>query len=231
MICQYWNFRLRKYYIEGSLNPTDIPLPAKFDPPHVSTEADLVKYHSEAIQDWHTAKGNAAALRVQHLEDLIQYYMDQRNVPRETAVKQLLHWEEVRNLHSRHSAIMTRAKPNVITTLIIPRPHSEDPNALMEIKDPDHIQQIILRRNATKLGAAHGSLFTEEPLQTLVGSHGDTQDADDLLAGDFEVDDYMDQWPDIKHRQELKLFLKHMQRLCDKDGTKVLDMKWDYGPA
>ena len=125
---------------------------------------------------------------------------------------------------------MTRAKPNVIKTLIVPQPHSEDPNALMVLKDPDHIQQIILRRNATKLGAAHGSPFTLEPLTSSVGEHSDTKEADELLAGDFDIDSYMGQWKDAPFRQELKLFLQHMQRPCDEDGNVIPDMKWDYGP-
>ena len=125
--------------------------------------------------------------------------MAQHNVKREKEVKQLLHWEELRNLHTRHSAIMMRAKPNVIKTLIIPRPHSTDPTALMEIKNPDHIQQIILRRNATKLGAAHGSYFTVYPLAALVGDHGDTQAADDLITGEFDIDSYLSNWPQIQY--------------------------------
>ena len=230
IICRYWNHRLRKFYTDGTLNPTDMQIPPKYTPPRVQSEAELVKYHSEAVQDWHTTKGNAAALRVQHLEDLIEYYMAQRNVKRETAVKQLLHWEEVRNLHVRHSAIMTRTKPNVIKSLIIPKPHSQDPNALMEITNPDHIQQIILRRNATKLGAAHGTHFTVDPLAKLVGQHGDTKSADDLLNGTFNIDDYLNQQPQIKYQEELKLFLQHMQRPKNEDGTRIPDMKWEFGP-
>ena len=228
-ICRYWNCRLRRFYTDGVLNPKDLPIPTKYDPPSAKTEDDLVQFHSEALKEWHKVKGNAATLRVQHLEDLIDYYMAQRNVKRETAVKQLLHWEELRNLHTRHSAIMTRAKPNVIKTLIIPRPHSADPNALIEIKDPDHIQQIILRRNATKLGAAHGSHFTVDPLASLVGEHGDTQSADELLTGDFDIDNYMKTLPNIQYRQELKLFLQHMRRPQDDKGQGIPDMKWDFG--
>ena len=173
-ICRYWNQRLRQYYTTGILNSGNVPTPPKFEPPPIQTADELVRYHADALQEWHAVKGNAAALRVQHLEDLIQYYMEQRNVKQETAVKQLLLWEEVRNLHSRHTAIMTRSKPNVIKTLLVPKPHSADPHALMEITDPDHIQEIILQRNSSKLGAAHGSHFTLEPLATLVGQHGDT---------------------------------------------------------
>ena len=230
IICRYWNCRLRKFYTEGILNPRDITVPLKYDPPRITTEDDLVKLHSEALRDWNKVKGNAAALPVQHLEDLIEYYMTRHNIKREAAVKQLLHWEEMRNLHTRHRAIMTRAKPNVIKTLIIPKLHSKDPTSLMEIKDPDHIQQIILQQNATKLGATHGSHFTVDPLATLVGDHGDTQSADDLLTGEFDIDTFMNKWPHIQYQPELKLFLQHMQRPKDEAGKWIPDMKWEFGP-
>ena len=155
--------------------------------------------------------------------------MEHRNVKRETAVKQLLHWEEVRNLHSRHTAIMTKSKPNVIKSLLVPKPHCIDPTALMEITDPDHIQEIILCRNASKLGAAHGSHFTIDPLADLVRPHGDTPAADALLAGTFRLEQ-VDSWQDIKYREELKLFLQHMKWPCDDTGKVIPDMKWDYGP-
>ena len=99
-ICRYWNQRLRQYYTTGILNSENVPTPPKFEPPTIQTAEELVRYHSDALQAWHKVKGNAAELQVQHLEDLIQYYMEQRNVKREIAVKQLLLWEEVQNLHS-----------------------------------------------------------------------------------------------------------------------------------
>ena len=71
-ICRYWNQRLRQFYTKGLLHADDIPIPNKFEVLRVQTEDDLINYHNEALKEWHSAKGNAAALRVQHLEDLIQ---------------------------------------------------------------------------------------------------------------------------------------------------------------
>ena len=150
-ICRHWNHHLRIFYTRGHLDHRDIPIPAKYSPPKVTCEEDLVQHHMEALHEWHT-KGNAAALRVQHLEDLIQYHMDQRNLKREQAVKEILHWEEVQNLHSWQSSMMTRSKPNVIKTLLILRPHSTDPYAMMEITNPDHIQQVTQRSLEQHMG-------------------------------------------------------------------------------
>ena len=125
---------------------------------------------------------------------------------------------------------MTSSKSRVIRTLLVPRPHSKDPMALMEINDPACIQQIILTRNASKLAAAHGSLlFTMPQLASIVGHHGDTQAADDILNGTYDISE-VDNWTDVTHRRELKLFLRRLQRPRNSDGQTIDDMKWDYGP-
>ena len=61
-------------------------------PSEVKCEEDIHFNHGIALKEWHLAKGNAANLRVQHLEDLIQCHSEQRDIKRETAVKQILHW-------------------------------------------------------------------------------------------------------------------------------------------
>ena len=80
----------------------------------------------------------------------------------------------------------------------------------MELTHPDHIQQVILQRNAMKLAAAHGSHFTKPPLVDLVGQHGETAAADDIINGTFDTD-AVDEWTDVSHRQELKAFFHHLQ--------------------
>lgn len=162
------------------------------------------------------------------MEDLIQYHQERRDIKRETAVKQILHWEVIRNLHSRQGQMMTNSRPNVIQTLLVPRPHSTDPTALMELQNPDHIQQVIFRQNATKL-AAHGSHFTIPPISSLTGQHGETNDAEAILDGTFDTS-IVNNWADMSHRRELKLLLKHLQQPPDAGGSPIPDMKWEFGP-
>ena len=229
-ICRYWNQRLRHFHTTGTLDPQTLRIPPKYVPQSVTSKEELTEQHILALQEWHKAKGNAATLQAQHLEDLIQFHSEKRDIKRETAVKMILHWEEMRNLHGRQSRMMTSSnKPKVIRTLLEPKPHSEDTNALMEITEPNHIQQVILQRNASKLGAAHGSHFTVPPLSTMFGHHGETTAADDLVNGTFDTS-VVDSWSDITHRRELKLFLHHLQRPRAANGTTIDDMRWEYGP-
>ena len=169
-ICRYLNQRLWNFHVTGNLDNKKLHVLTKYVPPKITCEEDIHAHHATALTEWHLAKGNAANFSIQHLEDLIQFHSERRDIKRETAVKQILHWEEVRNLHGRQSRMMTSSKPNVIQTLLVPRPHSTNPTALAEITNPDHIQQVILQRNATKLAAAYGSHFTVSPLSSLVGT-------------------------------------------------------------
>ena len=225
---RYWKQRAHHYQLTGRLDPHDILVPPKFNPPTVSTENELYDYYVAAIKAWHWTKGSAAKLRAEHLEDLIQRYMELRDIKRETAVRQILHWEQVQNLHTKHSAMMMRSKPNIIKTLLLPKPDSTNPAVLIEITDPVDLQNVILCRNAAKLGAAEGSPFMKPPLSDLVGDHGNTQMADDILQGTFTLPDD-DEWMNIQNRPELESLLHHMQRPQREDGSLIPDMTWTFG--
>ena len=176
---QVLEYSMRIFCATGNVDAPDLSIPTKYSTPKVVSETELHQQYITALKEWHQVKGNAANFRTQHLEDLIQFHSERKDLKRETAVKQILHWEEIRNLHGRQSQMMTSSKTRVIRTLLVPRPHSEDLTALMEITDPACIQQIILTRNASKLAAAHGSPFTMPPLTSIIGNHGDTQAADE----------------------------------------------------
>ena len=136
-----------------------ITLPLHYEPPYLTTVDEIEAQYIAALDTWHRIKGSAADLRKQHLEDLIAQAMLKGDISREKAVKQITHREELRNLHQQQGSIMGNNRCNVIKSLVIPAPSSENPHATMEIHDPLQIQSIILRRNASKLGAAKNSVF------------------------------------------------------------------------
>ena len=108
-----------------------------------------------ATEEWHKVRGAADDLRTQHLKDSIDIYAEKHNIKKESAVKQILHSEETRKLNKRQKQIMAPQEGGQLKSLLIPKPSSADPSALMEITDPDHTLDILLQRNRTKLGAAH----------------------------------------------------------------------------
>ena len=226
-MARYWNQRLHSYQCSGDLSGQTIPIPLYYNPPPVSMYDDLETAYHAALTTWHKAKGSAADLRKQHLEDRAEQHALRHDISREKALKQLLHREEVRTLHRRHGGIMGQNKCDVIKSLVILCPSSENPTATMEITDPTHIQSIILRRNATKLGAARNSIFNQDRLRTLLGDHGDTPTADSILHGTFDVN-IVDSWHEVEHKDKLKTFLCNMQRPRDKSGEPIPDMTWNY---
>ena len=107
VIARYWKKRLLKCRMDGLIEHPDVPIPNQYSPPPASSEEEILDHYLVAIHKWHTTKGQAAQLRNQHLEDLIQQTMEERDLKRETAIKIILHWKEMQNLHKRHKGIMT----------------------------------------------------------------------------------------------------------------------------
>ena len=226
-IARYWNQRLHHFEKTGDIVGPTIAFPLYYAPPQVSTVHDLEENYHKALETWHSTKASAADLRKQHLEDRAELMALQNNISQEKALKQIVHREEIRNLHRRHGSIMGRSKADVIEYLLIPCPSSANPHATMEIHDPEQIQSIILRRNATKLGAAKDSVFNQPRLLQMMGDHGDTETAESLLKGTFNIDD-VDTWHEVEHKEELKTFLSNMCRPTDNAGNPIPDMEWTY---
>ena len=154
-------------------------------------------------------------------------YAEKHNIKKESAVKQILHSEETRKLHKRQKQIMAPHDGRQLKSLLIPKPSSTNPSALMEITHPDHILEILLRRNCTKLGAAHDGHFNFGPLLQTVGDFAEKQGADDILTGQFDTTK-VDTWQEYSHKEELKAFLRNLQRPKE-DGKIMNDMQWTYG--
>ena len=229
-IARYWNQRLHRFLRTGDVQGFDIPYPLHYIPPQTTTGDELELAYHAALEQWHKTKGSAADLRKQHLEDLAAQTALRQDITMEKALTQLIHREEVRTLHRRHGAIVGRSRQDVIKSLVIPCPSSTNPQATMEIHDPHHIQSIILRRNAAKLGAAQHSIFNQHRLVSLFGAHGDTRVADAVCDGTFDVDD-VDTWHEIQHKDKLKAFLSNLQRPRQDNGDPTPDMEWTFEAA
>ena len=221
---RYWNQGLHRCRQTGDVHGDHIVLPLHYEPPCFTTASEIEEQYLAALDTWHKIKGSAANLRKQHLEDLIAQTMLRSDIPRKKALKQIMHREELCNLHRHQGSIMGHNRCDVIKSLIIPSPSSENPNATMEIHDPIQFQSIILRQNASKLGAAKNSVFNQDHLLDLLGDHGDTQTTDDLLAGTVDVTE-VDTWDKIEDKEELKAFLCHMQRPRDTHRRPIPDMQ------
>ena len=94
-----------------------------------------------------------------------------------------------------------------LTALVIPKPSSSDPSALMEITDPSQIMQILLCRNQRKLQAAHDGYFNYSTLCETVGDFDETAAAESMIQGTFNVNQ-VDSWNEYDHKPGLKAFLK-----------------------
>ena len=101
-ITRYWNSRVRNYMITGILNSPNIVIPLGYSPQQTEDEASLLSQQDHATEQWHKVRGAADDLRTQHLRDRIDVYAEKHNIKKESAVKQILHSEEIRKLHKRN---------------------------------------------------------------------------------------------------------------------------------
>ena len=226
-ITRYWNYRARLYLTTGQPNSSNITLPLGYTPQHAVHEQSILSQRDHAVEEWHKVQGNADDLRTQHLRDRIDIYAEKHKLKKESAVKQILHSKETRKLHKQQKQIMAPQESGILKSLLIPKPSSSDPKALMEITNLDHILAILLRRNCSKLGAAHEGLFNYGPLRQTVGEFVEQPGADKMLNGTFDLD-VVDAWHEYPHREELKVFIKNLQRPKE-DGHPIKDMEWSYG--
>ena len=178
------------------------------------------------VKEWHKVRGNADDLHTQHLGDRIDIYPEKQKPKKESAVTQILHSEETRKLRKQQKQIMAPQEGGLLKSLLIPKPSSSDPKALMEITNPDHILEILLRRNRSKLSATHEGPFNYGPLRQTVGEFGEKPGADEMLNGTFDID-VVDTWHEYPHREELKVFIKKLQRPKEY-GHPIKDMEWSY---
>ena len=122
---RYWNQRLQHFHKTREIHGIHVPFPLHYEPPCISNASEIEDQYLAALDTWHKTKGNAATLRKQHLKDLIEQTMLRYNISHEKALKQILHREELRNLHKCQGGIMGNNRCNVIKSLIILAPHSE----------------------------------------------------------------------------------------------------------
>ena len=205
-------------------------IPVGYSPPLPTTLEDILDHRATAVEKWHCTKATADDLRQNHLEDCIDEYAHKHEVQRESAVRQILHSKETKKLHKRKKLIMSPNDNSQLNSLLIPRPHSEDLTALMEITQPDQILQVLLRRNKRKLSAAHNGYFNYRTLYNTIGEFAEMEEAQQVIDETYDTST-VDEWTEYPHQNILKAFLQNLKRPCDCNGKKIPDMQWSYGAA
>ena len=144
-IARYWNSRVCLFHTAGILNSGHIAIPSGYKPDPVTTETHLLTARDTTTLKWHETKSNADDLRTQNLEDRIDNYAMKHYIKRESAVKQILHCEENKKLHSRQKQIMSSMDGSQLRSLLIPQPSSVDRTAHLEITDTQQVLNVLLR--------------------------------------------------------------------------------------
>jgi len=103
----------------------------------------------------------------------------------------------------------------------VPQPHSENIDAWMEIHDEQMVNDILLQHTKHSLIASAHSPFPQGPLADLVGEDAETDEADEIIDGTFDMSKI--EAMNIPDKVESVAFLEALQRPSSHDGTPMPD--------
>jgi hypothetical protein len=168
-------------------------------------------------------KDNSAYLHHQYMVDLIGHIAELRGCSDAMAKKLLYHQEHSKAGHEKQSRYIKKQTKGLLTELLVPAPHTHNPDAHIRITDEKTIESILLRRNKTKLTEAEISPFCKGSLVDMINENGRCEVSTAIIDGTFDVTaiDYMH---DVQHKEILKKLIKALARKRDLSGQMVEDV-------
>ena len=218
---RYWNERKRSSE-NGDPDGVLCKIPKGFKPAAATTHDEVMNEYYNMQADWIKTKDTSAILHHQFMIDLIEHIGEKRSCSKETAQKLLYHQEASRAGHEKQGKYLKNHKRGLLTELLIPIPHTKDNTAHMRITDEKSIEEILLRRNKTKLSEAVISPFCKGPLADIINENGRCETSSRIIDGRFDVRaiDNMN----LSHKKELKMLMHELVRKKDDEGKRVPDV-------
>jgi hypothetical protein len=128
--------------------------------------------------------GNAKKLRQDHMEDRAKMAAYDRKVTEANAINSIMKAESQRNSWSRIRRCMGKGKKSGLTHILI---EMEDGTTEC-ITEKEEMENKIIDRNISHFSQADGSPFTVSPLIDLLGRYGTSEEARQLLDGEFPLE-------------------------------------------
>ena len=218
---RYWNDR-KRCSERGDIEGLGCTVPKGYTPPEATTHDEVLHEYHLMQTEWIKTKDTSDILHHKFMVDLIEHIEETRNCSKETAKKLLYHQEASKAGHERQSKYLKKRRKGLITELLVPAPHTSDPQAFTQISDEKTIEAVLLRRNRTKLSEAKISPFCTGPLADMINENGKCAVSTSIVEGRFDIDtiDNMQ----IEHKKEIKMLLSELQRKRDNSGNLVDDV-------
>ena len=218
---RYWNERKRSSE-NGDSEGLQCKVPKGYKPPTATIHDEVMHEYHIMQAEWIKTKDTSVLLHHQFMIDLIEHIEETRGCSKETAQKLLYHQEASKAGHEKQSRYLKKQKKGLLTELLVPTPHTKDTEAYIRVTNEKSIEEILLRRNKTKLSEAVISPFCKGPLADMINENGKCAVSTSIIEGNFDINkiDSMD----ISNKKELKMLLHELVRKRDKNGKMVIDV-------
>jgi hypothetical protein len=139
--------------------------------------------------------------------------------------------ERSRTKHAKHKKFMKPGMGGALRRLLVPAPctgkvnNIRDTSQYYSVEDPEHIFDILLRRNFTQLQRSQQSIFSTGSFAEKLGHHGENEEFfAQLLRGLDNATQYDDEYPHYKG--ELAPFIASLKSQVQVDDTTF---QWTFG--
>ena len=161
---------------------------------------------------------NATEFRVDHLKKLAEEAEEEENYAHARYLRNLISIESQQQMHAVIRSYTKDKVNSSLTYIDVPKDYPKNWNdvpkylpatSLRRVDNIEEMEKIINERNVQHLQQAEGTPFTIEPLKTILGEDGCTEECNKILMGTYD-----DSNIDLTHLQ--KQYLKALKKRSGK---------------
>ncbi len=190
LVHYYWSLKLstkrtkRQYPQAFAKIEAQVP-PAKLKPPHLHTIAANLR---EAQKNLRSIHQEALAKRQTHLEDLIKATHTCKDQKRKKLILCLKKAEELKRCYQLVRSITKPRQQGGLSHVRIPTNNPPEQPQWEAIYDPSAMEELVLNQHRKHFSQARGTVFTQEPLRSLINEDCTSEYAQQILAGTAPIE-------------------------------------------
>jgi hypothetical protein len=147
---------------------------------------EFIKFKlSQSQRKLHMVQERAAELRQTFLEDKARIYSEEGNQGLESIIRRIIHHERQQQIFLKLKWIRGKTLSGGIDYIIQP----DDSGQEQIIRDPETIFSSIIDYNISHFSQADATEITKEPIKSILGPFGTTKECDEILEGQFQIEE------------------------------------------
>jgi len=173
----------------------------KLNPPHLRTISANIRDSRKKLKAIHKA---ALDKRQAHLDNLIKAAHICKDTKRKKLIFCLKRAEELKRCYSLVRSVTKPRQQGGLSHVRVPTNQPAENTQWTSVYDPQQIEDLVLDQHRKHFSQAHGTIFTQEPLCTLINDNCTSEYAQQILSGTAQIDDL----PIDEHTKDLLHHLK-----------------------